>query len=151
MPGADSYAVEPQCKLPLSLGEEVVSTGRCCCGATSVEVSGEPTLVATCHCDDCRRRTGSAFGWSAYFPDERVVGPDGTLSEYRPAVDDPQMRWFCRNCGTTIAWRTGRFPGQVGVAAGAFVEDPLPSPSIVNRSSACVEWLTLPADWRHIA
>ena len=127
-----------------------MSTGRCCCGATSITVSGKPSLVATCHCDDCRRRTGSAFGWSAYFPVGQVDGPKGELGEYRPAVDAPQVRWFCRTCGTTVAWRTGRFPGQVGVAAGLFVEDPLPSPNIANRSSACVHWLSLPGVWRHI-
>ena len=29
------------------------------------EVSGEPTLVAACHCEQCQRRTGSAFAGEA--------------------------------------------------------------------------------------
>ena len=128
-----------------------MAVGRCCCGETRITVSGQPALGAVCHCDDCRRRSGSAFGWSAYFPEAQVDGPEGQLAEYRPDVDAPQIRWFCRNCGTTIAWRTGRFPGLVGVAAGAFAGNDLPPPAISNRSSACVPWLTLPAEWRHIA
>ena len=125
-------------------------TGTCCCGASQITVSGPPAFGAICHCDDCRRRSGSAFGWSTYFPDGQVSQPDGDLAEYSPKVDAPQTRWFCRSCGTTLAWRTGRFPGLVGVAAGAFVEEPLPPPAITNNASACVEWLTLPADWRRI-
>lgn len=127
-----------------------MATGRCCCGASSVTVSGPPQFSATCHCDDCRRRTGSALGWSAYFPDDQVSGPTGKLAEYCPEIDAPQVRWFCTSCGTTLAWRSGCRPGLTGVAAGTFIEDPLPAPSIANRWRECVDWLTLPVDWRHV-
>ena len=127
-----------------------MATGVCCCGASTIKVSGEPAFGATCHCNNCRKRTGSAFGWSAYYPEVQVVGPDGDLSTYEPEIDAPQTRWFCRNCGTTLAWRTGRFPGLIGVAAGAFIDEPLASPNISNGSSTCVTWITLPSDWRHI-
>ena len=40
---------------------------RCCCGALRAEVSGDPTLVAACHCEQCQRRTGAAFGISALY------------------------------------------------------------------------------------
>lgn len=125
-------------------------TGRCCCGVSSVSVCGDPSLVAICHCDDCRRRGGSAFGWSAYFPSEQVEGPDGDLAEYNPSIDAPQTRWFCRSCGTTLAWRTGRFPDMIGVAVGVLPAGSLPPPAIGNKASACVDWVTLPASWRHI-
>lgn len=127
-----------------------MQTAQCCCGESRIRVTGTPQFVATCHCDDCRRRTGSALGWSAYFPEDQVAGPDGKLSEYSPSVDQPQTRWFCRRCGTTLAWRSGSRPGLVGVAAGAFVQEPLPPPTIANCSSACVGWLNLPREWRHI-
>lgn len=130
--------------------EEAMPTGRCCCGACAVTVTGEPKLSAVCHCEDCRRRSGSAFGWSAYFPAEQVEGPVGDLAEYSPKIDAPQMRWFCQSCGTTLAWRTGRFRDMIGVAVGAFPAGSLPSPSLDNMASACVDWVTLPATWRHI-
>lgn len=43
----------------------MVRTATCCCGQTSIEVSGEPVFHCVCHCDNCKRRTGSAFGVSA--------------------------------------------------------------------------------------
>ena len=50
---------------------------RCCCGSLRAEVTGEPWIVAICHCTECQRRTGSAFGASAHFPKEqvRIEGP----------------------------------------------------------------------------
>ena len=125
-------------------------TSRCCCGATSISVSGEPSFGAVCHCQDCRRRSGSAFGWSAYFPLQQVAGPEGEFEEYRPEIDAPQVRWFCKSCGTTIAWRTGRFPGLIGVAAGAFIGEALPPPTIINSASTSVPWVEFPSEWRRI-
>ena len=57
----------------------------CCCGACSIEVEGEPDLNALCHCTNCKKRTGSAFGWSAYFADGRIRGRSGSMRLARPA------------------------------------------------------------------
>ena len=46
---------------------------RCCCREIGVEVEGLPWLHAVCHCDNCKRRTGSAFGVSAYFEDDQIA------------------------------------------------------------------------------
>jgi hypothetical protein len=40
---------------------------RCCCGSLRVETTGEPVIVAACHCQECQRRTGAPFGVSGYF------------------------------------------------------------------------------------
>src|SRR5215467_11595804 len=45
---------------------------HCCCGALRAEVTGEPPRVAICHCMECQRRTGSAFGLVIFFPKEQV-------------------------------------------------------------------------------
>ena len=77
----------------------------CCCGACSIEVEGEPELNALCHCANCKKRTGSAFGWSAYFADGRVVGRSGDFRVYEIAGAHPQQRWFCAACGSTLFWK----------------------------------------------
>ncbi|HEY4170583.1 MAG TPA: GFA family protein [Reyranella sp.] len=108
-------------------------TARCCCGACSIEVEGAPLLNAICHCDNCKRRTGSAFGWSTYFADEQVANRSGELRCYEIG-DSRQRRWFCAACGTTLYWKIDRRPGETGIAGGCFV-DPLPAPtrSVVNE------------------
>ena len=40
----------------------MVRRAVCCCGQATIEVEGEPAIHAVCHCDNCKRRTGSAFG-----------------------------------------------------------------------------------------
>ena len=78
----------------------------CCCGACSIAVDGEPTLNAICNCSSCKRRTGSAFGWSTYFPDDRVVAKTGTFSVYAKDGAAGYNRFFCANCGTTLYWKS---------------------------------------------
>ena len=64
-------------------------TARCCCEACELVVEGEPVLNAICHCDNCKRRTGSAFGWSAYFPDAQVVVQTGKFGVYETSGATP--------------------------------------------------------------
>jgi hypothetical protein len=118
----------------------------CCCGACSVEAEGEPVLNAICHCRNCQRRTGSAFGWSAYFLDERVKSPTGTLVLYEGAT--AQRRWFCAGCGSTLLWKVDWRPEETGIAGGCFTDPPLPEPSAsVSNDDRC-PWVGLPGGWR---
>src|SRR5579871_227136 len=93
---------------------------RCNCQACELAVEGEPLLNALCHCDSCKRRTGSAFGWSAYFPDDAVTERKGELHRYE-VPDMATDRFFCARCGTTLYWRGQTFmPGFTGIAGGCF-------------------------------
>ena len=126
-------------------------TARCCCGAFSIEVSGEPTLNAVCHCDSCKRRTGSAFGWSAYFRDEDIGVRTGELAVYTFKGPPEGRRWFCPTCGSTVMWEGGDFmPGQTGFAGGCFASTPLPEPNITAREHGRYAWVSLPETWTKI-
>jgi hypothetical protein len=119
----------------------------CCCGAAVIEVEGDPTLNAICHCDNCKRRTGSAFGWSAYFPDERVVSIEGEFLQHR--IRDEAARSFCAKCGTTLFWKS-LLPEQTdvtGIAGGAFLDPPLPEPVASATDQKRVPWIELPESW----
>jgi hypothetical protein len=120
----------------------------CCCGACFIEVSGEPTLNAVCHCSSCKKRTGSAFGWSAYFPDETIVARGGKLSVYAKEGAAGYERFFCANCGTTLLWKSfALLPDQTGIAGGCFADDPLPTPNFSASENGRCTWLGLPEDW----
>ncbi len=114
----------------------------CCCGVCSIVVTGEPALNGVCHCDNCKRRTGSAFGWQAYFPDPQIIAKSGEFSRHR--IREEQERWFCRNCGTTLFWTSAFMPGQTGIAGGAFIDPPLPDPSVEASGHGRAGWLNLP-------
>ena len=120
----------------------------CCCGACTFEVEGEPTLNAVCHCNNCKKRTGSAFGWSAYFPDERIHARRGALQVYQLTGDNRGKRWFCPTCGTTMIWDGGAFmPGQTGFAGGCFADTPLGEPNFTASEASRCAWIELPKSW----
>jgi hypothetical protein len=120
----------------------------CCCGAASIIVEGEPVLNGICHCTSCRKRSGSAFGWSAYFPDDKVIAKSGEMRVYAKDGAMGYNRFFCANCGTTLYWKSfGFLPDATGVAGGCFVDNPLPEPNLSAQDKDRCIWLTLPEGW----
>ncbi len=106
-----------------------IRTAACSCGQLNLQCRGEPTSVSLCHCRDCQRRTGSAFGIAAFFP-AMAVEVDGESRRFaRSSTDGFDFEFhFCPNCGSTIYWMTTRKSGQVAVAAGAFADPGFPPP-----------------------
>jgi len=120
----------------------------CCCGDCSIAVEGEPVLNAICNCSSCKKRTGSAFGWSAYFPDDKVLAKTGELKTYSKRGDAGYDRFFCARCGTTLYWKSFAFLSDAtGIAGGCFVDDPIPAPMMSAQDSTRCAWVTLPAEW----
>ena len=120
----------------------------CCCGALSLEIAAKPKLNAVCHCDNCKRRTGSAFGHSLYFNREALESVSGDFHTYELENESgKQQRHFCPDCGTTLFWYWELFQEWVGVAGGC-IDSATPEPAI----SACHErartWIELPDSWR---
>ena len=128
-------------------------TAACCCRKCSISVRGEPTINAVCHCQNCQRRTGSAFGWSAYFKNENVTATVGAFRTYSIAEEltvgeKSQERVFCGTCGTTLFWRSVDFPGLTGIAGGCFTDTPLPEPTMTVANETRCAWVTLPEAWK---
>ena len=126
-------------------------TATCACGACSIGVSGTPVAHAVCHCDNCKRRTGSAFGLSAYFRNKDVVSIDGETTVYalhNKHRSEDQERFFCKKCGSTLYWRTTSYPDFVGIAAGCFPRDTLGEPTLSASSSEKLPWVAIPESWR---
>ena len=80
-------------------------TATCACGQASITFNALPTMHGICHCTNCKRRTGSAFGISALFDKTAVVERRGETNVYafhHAAQNQDQERHFCANCGTTL-------------------------------------------------
>jgi len=124
---------------------------KCACGSASLTVSGEPVAHSVCHCNNCKKRTGSAFGISAYFPKLAIVAMQGTTTLYplhNVVRGDDQERHFCSRCGTTLYWYLSTLPELIGIAGGCFADDPLGEPDITASHSEKWEWVTVPSTWR---
>jgi hypothetical protein len=122
-------------------------TARCACGDAFITVEGEPSQFGICHCGNCRRRTGSAFGLSAYFPKAAVIECGGAMNEFafhHATFNHDQSRHFCARCGTTLTWTISTLPDLIGIAGGCFTDPPLGTPTYSTSHSQCLEWVRVP-------
>ena len=108
----------------------IMRTATCSCGQLSIKCSGEPTLVAQCHCLACQRRTGSTYGIGAFFP-RAGVNVSGAEKTFTRQSDSgyPIVFHFCPECGSNVYWEPRRKPEVVAIAAGAFADPTFPGPT----------------------
>jgi len=122
--------------------EERIS--RCACGALSATCRGAPVRVSICHCLDCKRRSGSAFAYTATY-EAGQVSTRGDHGTYRRTGDEG--RWadfhFCRLCGTSVFYEIEVRPGMVSVPAGGFADRDFPEPSVEVFGERRAEWCVI--------
>ena len=118
-------------------------TAACACGQLRVTCQGDPDLVSLCHCLECQRRTGSAFGVAAFFPRSNVR-PEGRASTYSRTADSGYdiTFSFCPDCGSSVFWEPSRKPGAVAVAIGAFADPSFPAPAKAVWEEHRHPWVT---------
>lgn len=95
-------------------------SGGCACGSVRFVLAGEPRWVVVCHCNECKKRTGSVFGVSAVFAEDGIESQTGMTRVFTRTGDSGQEVHyeFCPECGTTIRWRVATIEG---VAADSYV------------------------------
>jgi hypothetical protein len=71
-----------------------VRCGGCLCGAVRFSVHGEPVVVGTCHCADCRKATGVVFVFYADWP-RAAFSSTGEAQAFNG-------RSFCPACGSRV-------------------------------------------------
>jgi hypothetical protein len=94
--------------------------GGCSCGSIRYELGGRPLWITACHCDACKKRTGSAFGLSAVVEKSTVQVFSGATKTFTRKGDSGKTVEydFCPNCGTTVRWRVEVMPGREIYAVG---------------------------------
>jgi len=119
-------------------------TAVCACGQLSVQCLGEPQLVSVCHCRECQRRTGSAFGIAAFFAVDRVALRGDARHYTRQADSGYDVTFhFCPHCGASVYWYPARKPGVVAVAVGAFADPAFPAPSKAVYAEHRHAWIAI--------
>ena len=117
----------------------------CSCEQLRLVAEGEPVRISMCHCLACQRRTGSAFGVQARFPEEQVR-VEGRFHEYVRISDEGEERVFsfCPDCGATVFYRLPSVPGLVAVPVGAFADPEFPAPRVSVWESRRYPWVEVP-------
>lgn len=83
---------------------EDVFEGQCQCGAIRYRVAGKVSTQFACHCTECQRQSGSAFGMALWIKRPVVDISGGTVKEWiRTMPSGKQMACqFCPDCGTRL-------------------------------------------------
>ena len=121
-------------------------TARCHCGDLALVCEGEPRKVSMCHCEECQRRTGSAFSVAVFYERDRVTVTKGASTAYeRPSASGFPVRFnFCPRCGSNVYWEPARMPLLIGVGVGAFADPVFPGPEQSVWTQNKHVWLPLP-------
>jgi hypothetical protein len=85
-----------------------MQSGGCQCGQSRSVLNGPWHRLNICHCLDCQRQSGSAFGISLVIPAETFALTAGALRtfELQAASGRTKTCAFCPECGVRIFNRT---------------------------------------------
>ena len=96
-------------------------TGGCLCGTIRYEVNAEPQRISNCHCDNCRKATGSAFATNIFVAAADVVLTQGEPKSFSHTADsgNTMIKEFCANCGSQLFVNPARRPGIKTIKVGS--------------------------------
>lgn len=99
-------------------------TGGCLCGAVRYECSADAMFMGNCHCRDCQKASGGAYGAEIGLP-AAALKITGAVKYYDVKADSGNTlsRGFCPGCGARLFAKTSAMPDLAMIAAGS-LDDP---------------------------
>jgi hypothetical protein len=104
--------------------EKKMIRGSCLCGGVRFEVEPPFLRAGHCHCQRCRKHSGTAVCTQARVPKEQFRLLQGTALIRVYGKGEGSVKAFCVNCGSSLFggdWPNGP---QVSIRMGAFDDDP---------------------------
>jgi hypothetical protein len=99
---------------------DAVLTGGCQCGAVRYAIAGTPVRLYVCHCRECQKQSGSAFGMSLIVCRAAFVVTQGAAQSWLRKADSGRtmLCHFCAVCGSRL-WHARDGMDTVSVKAGS--------------------------------
>ncbi len=99
--------------------------GGCQCGALRYLITAAPLMIYACHCANCQRIAGSAFGLSTTITEDSLEFTTGTpkTATWQSEAGNERYGTFCGDCGCRIAHGQAPSNGILSLRAGTF-DDP---------------------------
>jgi hypothetical protein len=119
--------------------------GGCQCGQVRYRITVEPLMLVACHCKECQRQSGSAFGMSLFVP---AAGFElqGTLKMFERQSDKgrPLRCFFCPECGTRIYHEPSYGAAMRNVKAGTLDDTSWLAPKMHFWTQSKQPWAVIP-------
>lgn len=94
-------------------------SGACLCGAVSYSGDADIKMMMNCHCSDCRKVTGSAYGTLMFVAEDSVaIVGDTSVFEHKSDRGSDMQKLFCPKCGSQMFTRNTARKGILGIRAG---------------------------------
>jgi hypothetical protein len=99
----------------------MIHSGSCLCGQVRFEIEGDFERFFFCHCQRCRKGTGTAHGANLFSSSAKVTWLSGQdkINQYN-VPDSRHSRAFCVACGGALPRER---PGMLVVPAGSLDTD----------------------------
>jgi hypothetical protein len=109
-------------------------------------VDGDPEVVMMCNCDDCQRRSGSAFQLGAFFDKAKVKSISGSSKSFSRTGGSGRgiELKFCPECGVSVYFHADVRPDMIGIHAGCFADPDFPAPNRAAWVKRKHRWVVLP-------
>ena len=118
--------------------------GSCLCGAVRYECIGDTENASYCHCDDCKKATGSPYTVGVLVKAENLRIVSGQVKGYTTIADSGRKitREFCSVCGFPLFTRAEKTPDFVSLKAGCLDKPALEliKPSLQTWAKCAVPW-----------
>lgn len=120
--------------------------GACHCGTVRYRISGPIIRFTHCHCDDCRKMHGTAYGSSLIVKSGDFAVTAG--AEHVTAYESTKgkFRCFCKHCGAHLYARMDYQPDIVIVRVGTVDGDPGVRPQMHIWVKAKAPWYEIRDD-----
>ncbi len=90
-------------------------SGSCLCGAVRFELDLPAKWCAHCHCTMCQRAHGAAFVTWVGVDEVALKLDDNSDCLCWFSSSDNAERGFCSRCGSTLFFKSQRWPGEIHV------------------------------------
>ncbi|MEM9301013.1 MAG: GFA family protein [Pseudomonadota bacterium] len=120
--------------------------GRCLCHAVHYRIELPTLWCSHCHCSMCQQAHGAAFVTWVGVAEERFTVTAGKRAIAWHASSTEAERGFCKECGSSLFFRSERWPGEVHVTRANLVGDIDREPQAHAFYDAHVDWLKLGDD-----
>jgi hypothetical protein len=100
--------------------------GGCLCGAVRYRSDAEPLMQVVCHCNTCRKNSGSAFSMNVAVPQDSLRISSGSPRRYEDhsgASGKTFYRFFCVDCGSHL-YSNGAAYGAIAFIKAGTLDDP---------------------------
>ncbi len=115
-------------------------TGSCLCGNIRYQFDQPVSRIGLCHCQMCRKASGTAYAANAPVPrgEFRLLSGMEWLKAY--ASSPGKKRWFCGNCGSPVYSESANYPDLIRIRLGSLDQPAGRTPDYHYLLSAKADW-----------